>query len=220
MNSKLSQCFLITKEFMARPLNIFFSEPVEASDLPNYDKVIEKPMDFVKIESKLSNKEYKKTSEWYNDVCLIYENAIKYHTDETIWGIIAKQLLHDFKKLANGFQIETHEEWVDLVNKQNQKFGDTLSDSPVKFTSDSFIFGCIKRSETISRFPQDKIPELVTNIKSKLKDDKFRAGIIAIIKTMHKEPPIAQEENEITIDIDKLKDQALVAISLYLQSMD
>lgn len=205
---------------MDRPLNAFFVEPVEASNLPDYDKVIAKPMDFVKISDKLSRHEYRTTSEWFSDVCLIYENAMRYHGESSIWGVIAAQLLHDFKKIAFGLQVGTREEWIAAVDRQTRKLGDVLSNSPVRRGVDPLVQSCIKRSEASPRYPPNRVPDLVSRIGAKLSEERFRGGIIAILKTMHKDPPMTQEGDEVTIDVEKVKDQALVAISLYLQAIE
>ena len=216
----LSTCISITKEFMSRPLNAFFSNPVSNDELPGYDEVISTPMDFSKVESKLFKHEYQSTSEWFKDVCLIYENAIKYHTEETIWGVIAKQLLHDFTKLANGLQARSSDEWIELLDAQTKKFGSVISSSPLKLSTDSLVQGCIKRSEGMPHFPQDKIPNLISKLNKMFELDEVKVSVLNIIKSTHKDPPLTYEEDTVTIEIDKLKDQALNAIYFYVQALE
>lgn len=223
MNPKvLKVCQEITKSFISRDINIFFLNPVdpERDDLPDYHKIVTNPMDLTTVETKLNNNVYKSSSQWYKDMCLIYENAIKYHTENKIWGIIAEQLLDDFKKSASGLQIETMDEWVTQLAKQTKKFGDIVSNSPIKISADVLVSGCIKRAEGLGRFQQALIPELIAKLNSLLSNDKVRSAFFQIVKQTQKEQPFTtDEEGNTVVDVEKLKDHTLNAISLYVNAM-
>lgn len=223
MNPKvLKVCQEITKSFIAREINIFFLNPVdpERDDLPDYHKIVTNPMDLTTVETKLNNSIYNSSSQWYKDMCLIYENAIKYHTENTIWGIIAEQLLDDFKKAASGLQIETMDEWTAALAKQTKKFGEVISNSPIKINSNVLVSGCIKRAEGLRSFPQDLIPELISKLNSLFSDDSVRAAFFQIVKQTQKEQPfVTDEEGNTVVDVEKLKDHTLYAISFYVNAM-
>lgn len=223
MNPKVQKvCQEITKSFINRAINIFFLNPVdpERDDLPDYHKIVTNPMDLTTVETKLNNSIYKSSAQWYKDMCLIYENAIKYHTENTIWGVIAEQLLDDFKKAASGLQIETMDEWATLLAKQTKKFGEIVSNSPIKISSDVLVSGCIKRADGLGRFQQVLIPELVAKLNSLLSDEKVRSAFFQIVKQTQKEQPFTtDEEGNTVVDVEKLKDNTLNALSLYVNAM-
>ncbi|XP_016203065.1 transcription factor GTE6 [Arachis ipaensis] len=75
-----------------------FMEPVdvEGLGLHDYYEVIEKPMDFSTIKSKMEAKDgtgYKNVREIYADVRLIFKNAMKYNNEKHDVHVMAKTLL-------------------------------------------------------------------------------------------------------------------------------
>ncbi|TID24275.1 Bromodomain-containing protein [Venturia nashicola] len=63
-----------------------FMVPVDpvALNIPNYHKVIKKPMDFGTIQSNLAASQYAKAKEFYDDATLVFQNCFKFNppTDE------------------------------------------------------------------------------------------------------------------------------------------
>lgn len=217
----LKTCQEITKSYISRGINVFFLNPVpeDSDDLPDYHKIVTNPMDLTTVETKLNNSVYSSASQWYKDMCLIYENAMKYHGENSIWRIIAEQLLYDFKKASSGLQIETMEEWTSQLAKQTKKFGDVISSSPIKVGSNVLVSGCIKRAEGLGRFPQASIPDLISKLNSLLSKDEVRSAFFQIVKQTQKEQPfVTDEEGNSVVDVEKLKDHTLNAISLYVNA--
>ncbi|XP_015952304.1 transcription factor GTE1 [Arachis duranensis] len=88
-----------------------FMEPVdvEGLGLHDYYEVIEKPMDFSTIKSKMEAKDgtgYKNVREIYADVRLIFKNAMKYNNEKHDVHVMAKTLLEKFE-----------EKWLQLLPK-------------------------------------------------------------------------------------------------------
>ncbi|XP_061345879.1 transcription factor GTE1-like isoform X2 [Gastrolobium bilobum] len=80
-----------------------FMEPVDVEGLGLYDyyKVIDKPMDFSTIKSKMNAMDdsgYKNVREIYSDVRLIFKNAMKYNDEKNDIHVMAKTLLEKFEK--------------------------------------------------------------------------------------------------------------------------
>ncbi|OHS95946.1 Bromodomain containing protein [Tritrichomonas foetus] len=218
----LKTCQEITKSFISRAINVFFLNPVdpEMDDLPDYHKIVTNPMDLTTVETKLNQSQYSSPTQWYNDMCLIYENAIRYHTENSIWGIIAEQLLDDFKKAASGLNISNQAEWAEQLAKQKQKLGEVISNSPIKHGPDVLINGCIKRAEGLGRFPRDMIPELITRLNKLFERDEGRTAFFQIMKLTQKEQPVTpDEEGNSVVDVEKLKDHTLNAVSLFVQAI-
>lgn len=220
----LKACLRITDQLLERPLNAFFKDPIdpEVDQLPGYMELISRPMDLTTVRNNLERGFYRNTADWYNDMCLIYENAIKYHTQESPWGLIAQQLLDDFKKIANGFQASTREEWSAIIAKATNKLGAVIGNSPIKLGQDSLVNSCVKRAETMGKFPHETIPDVMEKLKHMFTRPECRRDFLTIVQTSQKKdtPIVMNENNEAVIDVEKLKDQALHAITLYVKAMD
>lgn len=88
-----------------------FMEPVdvEGLGLHDYYEVIDKPMDFSTIKSKMEAKDgtgYSNVREIYADVRLIFKNAMKYNNEKHDVHVMAKTLLEKFE-----------EKWLQLLPK-------------------------------------------------------------------------------------------------------
>lgn len=93
-------------EHLARPIldqlieidaNDFFMNPVTSEEAPDYASIIDKPMYFSKIQSKLNAHEYTRLDEFKADVELIWENCMTYNTPSSKYYRVACKL----KKTAN-----------------------------------------------------------------------------------------------------------------------
>ena len=69
--------------------------------VPDYCKIIEKPMNLTYIQTKVNNKSYETLQEFLEDVDLIVKNALKYnHQTDNPYHIAAKGFRKKFRKLA------------------------------------------------------------------------------------------------------------------------
>ncbi|KAI4342207.1 hypothetical protein MLD38_026857 [Melastoma candidum] len=62
-----------------------FSEPVNPEELPDYDEVIEHPMDFGTVRKKLDSGAYLNLEQFEKDISLISSNAMQYNAQSTIY---------------------------------------------------------------------------------------------------------------------------------------
>ncbi|KAK9063975.1 hypothetical protein SSX86_017847 [Deinandra increscens subsp. villosa] len=62
-----------------------FSEPVDPDELPDYHEIIEQPMDFGTVRSKLDKGLYSNLEELEADVFLICSNAMQYNSSDTVF---------------------------------------------------------------------------------------------------------------------------------------
>ncbi|KAI4297661.1 hypothetical protein L6164_037543 [Bauhinia variegata] len=88
-----------------------FLQPVdvEGLGLHDYYEVIDKPMDFSTIKSKMEAKDgtgYRNVREIYADVRLVFKNAMKYNDEKNDIHVMAKSLLEKFER-----------KWLDLLPK-------------------------------------------------------------------------------------------------------
>lgn len=210
-----------TKKFKKHPLNIsFYSD----NNLAKYQALIKKPMDFTKIQQNLEENIYKNSVEWYNDMELIYTNAILYNQDNEI-ALIAKYLLSQFKKEAYGYNKKDINEWNEGYQKLLSKLGDFISNSPVPQGSDDITSSCIKRSHRMPQMSISEISKMKDHMENYLDRDDFRSNLISIIRHTQKDVlPSSHEQHgsnkSITIDLEKLNHQALNALNLLVQSYE
>lgn len=77
---------------------IFFMEPVDpvALNIPNYGKVIKKPMDLGTISQKLETGEYDRAKEFEADIRLIVANCVKFNGEDHAVSVAARELERQF----------------------------------------------------------------------------------------------------------------------------
>ncbi|ESO97968.1 hypothetical protein LOTGIDRAFT_89195, partial [Lottia gigantea] len=61
------------------PDSWLFWEPVEETFAPGYFEVVKNPMDLMRIESKINERDYKTTDDFINDLHLMFDNCILYN---------------------------------------------------------------------------------------------------------------------------------------------
>lgn len=119
------------EKLMNHPLAIAFLEPVdpEAEGLPNYKKVIKRPMDLGTIKKKLHDDKYKTVDEFVEDINLVWQNAIKFNGKKSLLKSCAEKLQ---KKCDRWFQVIPRDEievWeMEVRNRERElmrifKFG-------------------------------------------------------------------------------------------------
>ena len=211
------------KKFIERPLNQAFIHPVnpEIDGLPDYLEIVQNPMDLTQIKSKIENNKYDNACQWYSDVCLIYENAIKYHGEKgnTLWTEIAEFLLDDFKKIAKKFNVSNTQEWSKLLSEEMNKLGKKIEKSPVPQGIDDLVHSCIKRAESCPQITPQEVAGMVSRLKVALQDEEKKGCIIAILKKQ-KDFSIPKDADTITIEISKLSQNSLNALNLYVRAFD
>ncbi|KAL6982600.1 hypothetical protein U1Q18_015988 [Sarracenia purpurea var. burkii] len=74
-----------------------FSEPVDADELPDYNEVIEHPMDFQTLRNKLNQDRYSTLEEFEADIFLICSNAMQYNAPDTVYFRQARSI-HELAK--------------------------------------------------------------------------------------------------------------------------
>lgn len=75
-----------------------FHAPVDpaALQIPDYYKIIKKPMDLGTIKRKLAGFEYAKCQDFIDDVELVFNNTITYNGETSEYGKLGKKMLADF----------------------------------------------------------------------------------------------------------------------------
>jgi hypothetical protein len=83
-----------------------FNQPVDpiAQNIPNYFDVITSPMDLGTIRSRLNSSFYQTLTSCFEDIRLVFNNAIYYNGKESYIGKLATDLLHEFETEITGIE--------------------------------------------------------------------------------------------------------------------
>jgi bromodomain-containing factor 1 len=75
-----------------------FYEPVDSTYVPNYYKVIKKPMDLSTMRRKLENSEYPNANAFHNDFKLMMRNCQQFNPPGTVVHIAGQEMDRIFKE--------------------------------------------------------------------------------------------------------------------------
>ncbi|CAH1232867.1 BAZ1B [Branchiostoma lanceolatum] len=78
-NNELKTCEDILQKLMRNKSSVYFRKPVDVEDVPDYYKVIKKPMDLTTVKNKCVCLDYCSPQEFINDVSCIFDNAHEYN---------------------------------------------------------------------------------------------------------------------------------------------
>jgi hypothetical protein len=216
----LLRCKELLNELRSRPLNSSFLQPVDSTEegFENYLNIITQPMDFSTVGSKLADGEYLTNAEWYNDVCLIYTNAMTFHPPDSLFYEVAKYNLAQFQNMALGLECSDTQQWYDLVNESMAELSRTIASGPVPQGTDPMILTIL---EQVSQYPvpaPESIEKMVKKLNEKSRDPIVRNDLLCLLRKT--EPALKIEGEELTIDADSLSEDAKKVLFRYVLSRD
>ena len=211
----MEQCKKITKSFLTRPCSILFKNPVDpiADGLEGYNDIVKNPIDLSTINTKLQEKRYNSTFEWYNDMCLVFQNAIDYYPIESSISMIANFYLEVFKKEAIGLNFKSEQEWSDNVQQYTNKFTKILEKQPSLQKINPNLLSLCQRAEKNILPDKQTIANYVEKLNSLTMNDEIREDVIGILKEI--EGMSIEEISGQPVDLDKLKPTSLKSLVLY-----
>ncbi|CAF0825160.1 unnamed protein product [Brachionus calyciflorus] len=113
-----------------------FKNAVSEDDAPDYNTIIETPMDLSTVQLKINNKVYKSRKEFVADLELIVKNCMTYNGDDTYYGKLAQKFQNYFKRWLQIFYPREISTSLEEKNRQLMKLiqrsenpNDTLNDS-------------------------------------------------------------------------------------------
>lgn len=213
------KCETLTTKLIQDPMNGIFVSPVDpvADGIPDYFDVIKKPMCLLEVQRKLENHEYKTSSQWYLDVCLIYENAIKYHNPNIIWHQIAQYMLDKFKQLAYGLDVTTQTEWIRRIFVQAAELSPLMARKNLQQSRSSNPQQDLKAFDKNATHTPEEIAELVPKLNKILADrNESRQDIFGLLKDVEGIRPDVIGEGP--IDAEKLTTKTINYLFAYVQA--
>lgn len=216
------KCQRIMKHLLNdHPIAGFFKDPVDTSLYPTYRTIVQTPSDISTIRRRLKNKKYDKLSQWNDDVELIFSNAVKFNGKGTDPERFAKQLQIAFEKLKAEYLYDVEsltKKCIKLQTKleklltpdgtavpQLPAFVEAAKSRPSKNKFDSNNYSGIesKNPSALSKL-QDELEKMVLS-------SQYSYQILSILQ--EDDPSQYAGENEIDVDIEKLKPSTLKKLS-------
>lgn len=98
-----------------------YAEPVDPEELPDYHDLIENPMDFSTIRSKLSNGSYATLEQFESDVFLLCSNAMQYNEPDTVYHRQAKSIQELAKRKFQKLRVDNERLENQMKSEQKPK---------------------------------------------------------------------------------------------------
>ena len=207
-----STCSEITRDMMNTPIGALFSIEITDDILPGYTDLVSKPMDLRQVLNKIETDRYANISEWYNDMELVFNNAITFYKQDTVYYMMAKTELEIFHKKTKSLSM-SKEEWTAAIQKKMGKLASAVFEAPVSMGYDHVLQYFIRLAGSQSPLPAQKVSELVAKLNVLIADKKISHDIIYLLKSTGYGVDINQRE--LTLDAAKMSDVTVNALSLY-----
>lgn len=208
----------MTKALMEEPGNSeFINSPVGA--LPGYEDVIKTPMYFALIMSKLRENKYKHTSDWYNDVMLIYENCITFNGEGSEYGLLAAYKMERFERKAVGYNCTDTKEWYKMARTALNDVIKVAGNGPVPQGIDPLLENIVKNAERQVTLKSGEIRHTIALINTWTDNPMRMREIDYLLKKF--EPGLEMKEQDsdtIVIDADKLNEFTMKALYMYVKA--
>lgn len=215
------QCFKIMEILKRRPSTYFFKDLPRPNDpdLPNYYKIISRPMAINTVIENLENRKYRKVSEWESDVRLIWDNARKYNPPESPVHMLAKSAAALFVKLKKKMQPTTVEavthQYCDLVRKIEKILADYPSIENRPEIGPLKVFDEFKKTSQGDQ-ASGSLASLAQVLNSEsLSNNSDQIKVLYILRQT--EPKFKSGTNDIKVDITALNDETVEALRNLVQ---
>ncbi|KAK7250690.1 hypothetical protein RIF29_33280 [Crotalaria pallida] len=232
MQSLMCQFNAILRQITQHKWATPFMDPVdvEGLKLDDYYEVIDKPMDFSTIKSKMEAKDgsgYKNVREIYADVRLIFKNAMKYNDDEKHdIHVMAKTLLEKFeekwlqllpkvvdeeKRLLD----EAAQAQLDLQLAQETTYANMAKDLSIE------LYEVDRHLQSLKEMAIQKFRKVSTQEKKKLSTSLSRLSAENLTKALElvaeNNPNFKFSSEEVVLDIDAQSDYTLWKLKVFLK---
>jgi hypothetical protein len=156
------------------------------------------------------------TQEWYEDMRLVFQNALDYHSPDAIWWFIADYGLGELKRMAVGLDIPNQQKWYDTLNEVSEKLAQIVASPPGPNRTNPLVMELRKMAETIPPASKESVALGVEKLNSMGEDDKIREEVYGILKEL--EGMSVEEASKAPIDAEKLSPLTVSVLLLYIGS--
>jgi hypothetical protein len=111
------KCTLLTNKFIKWEITPVFRDKVNPQEVPDYEKIIKKPMWLKEVKRRLREGSYKTLEAYCNDMNLIWDNAMIFNPREGILYLFAKVAQERFLRKMKKFQKTPEEEYIYKLTK-------------------------------------------------------------------------------------------------------
>lgn len=214
-----SSLFLKAMDMLLKhPLSILFQDPIDKEDtqFPDYYQKIQNPISLSQIRDNIKNGKYQDTSDWEKDVNLVWDNARKYHGNNSMIGQSAREMKNQFNKiLFELFKESTAENWYSKIKNITSKFPDLLSKSPQKWSSINKGFDPSREFRKNNQIQQERFDNFMKAVKL-VQCEKILKTISVIIITYEPNPTtIGLEDSH--VDISHLSISTFQELEKYMK---
>jgi hypothetical protein len=214
----MQACKEITDLLCKKTIFNAFTIPVDPvrDGLTDYDKIVTKPMDLGRITGRLAHNKYRNTAEWYQDVELVFQNALDYHPVGTNWYLIAEYGLYEFQRMAAGLNLTTEQEWFNAVSTVSTKLSTIVSHPPEAKKANRDISKLRQDAEAASPLAEDGFMKIAERLNDLVRDDSRRETVCEILR-VEEGLDLAEATRE-PVDIERLKSVTVNMLKLYSES--
>jgi hypothetical protein len=214
----MERCVSITNDLLSRPLFRAFAAPVNpiADGLIGYEKKVSRPMDLGTISQNLAQRRYFTTQEWYDDMRLVFQNALDYHSPEAIWWFIAKYGMGEFERMAVGLNVADQQKWMDSLKQVSVKFAKIVANPPAPEKTNPLIADLRQKAEQSSMPSKELIGLGVEKLNGLLENDTIRKDVYDILREI--EGMSIEEASRGPVDAEKLSPVTVSALLSYVGS--
>ncbi|KAL3639977.1 hypothetical protein CASFOL_014945 [Castilleja foliolosa] len=124
---------LILDKLQKKDIYGVYAEPVDPEELPDYHDIIEHPMDFATVRSKLGNGSYATLEQFESDVFLICSNAMQYNSSVTVYHKQARTIRDLAKRKFEKVRLRAYHTEKEI--KTEQKSGSVLKKQIIRSVS-------------------------------------------------------------------------------------
>lgn len=108
----LRRCLMVLDRLSNDGFANIFLEPVNTEDFPDYEEVIDQPMDLGTVRTKLGNKKYQMPENFARDMRRIWNNCKVYNQHGSAIWFVADYMSKQFERLYNAWVVEFRDRFL------------------------------------------------------------------------------------------------------------
>lgn len=195
---KRKQILEILDNILSYRTSAFFDHPVDPvnDQLPNYLKIVKKPMDLGTIRNKIEQNEYDSISSFIADVELVWSNAILFNGRNSMIFNIVRYLQAKFKEQTEFLSDDTRKDWINQMNDLRNKLNNIISNPPLLITNELGSGGIKSHHSTSSIISSASTSSITTTSYSAEMSGSILSSYSTTNLTSHSKSRTASSKNK------------------------